>query len=635
MGESQSSLSAQKNEHVGVGISSSPRETPMFWWLCFGLILLAGGFLRFWRLGHQSIWCDESATAMRVSGSMHALIKSLDRQGFPPGWYVLLLGWRHMLESLFGLPKWLAMSVTALRVLPAILGTLLVPVAYWLGRQWFDRRGALLVMLLAAVNPFLGYYSRDLKMYSACYFTIALNMALFFQWLRTRRVWPWGWLLLASALAMTAIDFLSWMIIPAQLAALLLRPREKWRRPDVPLWLATVCLMGGLTAGWYYRFSNFAKVTVGHDSAGPVGWVGLYNQMDWHTFAGLPTVHLLGFLWPVYPPTPRMLNWLGLSPGFNEHLATRSIPWLAHLELALAAILFAVLILGLVPWQRLLSPEHTIRAEAEADERPGRWWHVAIWLGLPLIFFGLGSLPKSSPWSLYPHFVMWQQRYLGPLVMAWVLWLVAALVRLPGWWLRASLASLFVLVMLGFSLTSHLLCRQEPWNFIYPTALKFFNPKTPDGMRLVCARPSHPFGDQTYAMLTALHQTPKQLKGSDMFPRPGNVATVPLPPVILLPSIAGLWESQIAEASQDRALKSLVLADRWGDIKTGPLSIRAISARLGSGWRLVQECRFRWYYQWWFYFYSPWRVRVWQRVAGVPPGTAPATLHRPLSLRPK
>ena len=165
-------------------------------WIALILLTALGAFLRFWRLGYQAYWTDEGYTAIRTRDSFSLLLGQLRDQGFPPGWYLLIRWWRIILQQF--MPAGDAFGPQYLRLVPAFFGALTVPAMYFLARQFTDRKGSLLVMLLAAVNPFLIYYSRDIKMYAALYFFATLNMALFFHWQTTHRHLLWFPLFLLS-----------------------------------------------------------------------------------------------------------------------------------------------------------------------------------------------------------------------------------------------------------------------------------------------------------------------------------------------------------------------------------------------------------------------------------------------------
>ena len=76
-------------------------STAMLWFLLLGLTAL-GGFLRFWRLGYQTYWTDESATIGRIRGSFEYMLMRLSDQGFPPGWYAMLRAWCIGIENYTG-----------------------------------------------------------------------------------------------------------------------------------------------------------------------------------------------------------------------------------------------------------------------------------------------------------------------------------------------------------------------------------------------------------------------------------------------------------------------------------------------------------------------------------------------------
>ncbi len=231
-----------------------------------------------------------------------------------------------------GLSSGVAYDPYHLRMLPAIFGTLTVPAMYFLARQFTDRRGALLVMLLAAVNPFLIYYARDIKMYAAFWFFVVLNSALFFQWQTTRKHLIWFPLYLITGVLMTSLHAMAWAMVALHLIFLLTRPRPRpW---DAPLWVVAAGAMAWLPYYWHEIYLDPAKAMARIEDPNDRGliWIRDYTDMSWRTIASLPTSNVLGYLWPVYPPDARTRNWFVLGNDFNEHLATRSWEWMARWE---------------------------------------------------------------------------------------------------------------------------------------------------------------------------------------------------------------------------------------------------------------------------------------------------------------
>ncbi len=612
-----SAAGSASGEHGG---GPSGRQRLLFW-LTFSGVFAFGCFLRFWHLGEQSLWCDETATLSRVSGSFTYLLNSLVAQGFPPGWYAFLWLWLQFLTNVLHLPAGLATTPEYLRALGAALGTLNVAAGYFLARQFMSSRAALFIMLLVAVNPFLVYYSRDLKMYSAFYLMVTLNMALFLRW-QNGRHWIWWPLFILSGMGMMAFNLLGWFLIPVQLVWLLFKRR--YRAMDVPLWTLTVGLLAAATAGWYRFHSMWVDHLVLHNGPLGIGWLPGYNIITWHTVLSAPTVALLGILWPLYPPTPRIINWYRLGPHYLQHLQTRSMPWLAELELSLVILSFVILLAGLLPWR------HWLGETKDSEKHPGKWWHVAVWIFLPTLFFILASLPPQNHWSLYPHRVIWLQRYMGFMAVAWVLWLGTAIIRLPTRPVRVLVGGLLTLAILASALTNNLICRSEPWAFINRPIMRYYNPKDHLGMFIAYSQGSnHPFDDPAISMLE-LRQIP--LRNIPVWNLP-NPLWFKIPRYRLLYDTVQQWLGVIHWARLNAGLHTLVLADRMGDIHTGPLSTPAVRRELGRQWKLVKTVRFNWYFQWQYYFYSPMRVRVFQRI---PPARHPlpnTAQSRPASKR--
>ncbi len=581
---------------AGVGGTTAAIGGPKrkLFWLAFFSIIAGGAFLRFWRISHQSYWCDEEFTISRVDASFHWVLQALNQQGFPPGWYVTLWGYIWLLTHWLHIPKGTALTADYLRLVPAFLGTLMVPGAYFLARQFTWRWQSLLIMLLVAVNPFLIYYSRDLKMYGAFYLLTTLNAALYFKWQSSDRQWLWYPLWACTGAAMLLTDTLGWFLVGIELLWLIFKQRHRpW---DVPLWCFGTGAMGAMPT-WWYLYQN--RWFINH-ARNVVPWVQLYNGINWRTIVGLPCVHLLGFLWPVYPPTQRMIHWFSLPPHFSHNLAGQTIPWLAEAEFWIAIGVGLILMWGLVPrWQR--------GKPAPTEKRPmGRWWHLALWIALPMTIFALGSLPKHSHWSIYPHHVIWHQRYLGFIAMAWVLWLGMALAKLPTRILRYSAGAAVVLVCTAFALTNQLFYRQIIWKPVEKVAIRYFSPAHPKQMVLACPRWTHGVGTLGFDWMSVRHIDPHDYSWRD------------LPIIRRLPDAPLPWIHLMRWVNADQSVRTLVTVEDMPLDISRPLEQIAIPQALGTNWKLITAKSYQWHYQWWFYFYTTWHVQVWQRTATHP-----------------
>ncbi len=114
--------------------------------------------LRLWRLTYHSFWFDEAVSAGWAGWRAADIVRvgmelTLDKH--PPVYYLLLRGW----TLLFGA------SDAAIRSLGALLGAGAVFPIFALGQRWQGRAVGAVAALLAAINPFLVWYSQEARMF--------------------------------------------------------------------------------------------------------------------------------------------------------------------------------------------------------------------------------------------------------------------------------------------------------------------------------------------------------------------------------------------------------------------------------------------------------------------------------------
>ena len=131
------------------------RRHPRFDMVALGALVLLLAFL--WGRGRQTwYWLDEGI-ALGISSHPLSDIPALLRlDGSPPLYYLLLGAWM----SLFGATE----SVTHL--LSLLFALAMVPAAFWAGSSLFGRRAGWVAALLVAINPFLGAYANETRMYT-------------------------------------------------------------------------------------------------------------------------------------------------------------------------------------------------------------------------------------------------------------------------------------------------------------------------------------------------------------------------------------------------------------------------------------------------------------------------------------
>ncbi len=164
------------------------------------LTMAAGIAIRFWGLGHQSLWVDEGYTLeLTAKNSIRDLIVTLTTSGasdsFMPGYEIVLYFWRGLFGS----------SVEAARALSAVFGSAALVVctmAAW--RNW-GRKAALWTAALAGSSAYALYYSQEARSYASLHL-ISASLLLVYLECRSPRANRW-WRLGLAGLAGLAMWF--------------------------------------------------------------------------------------------------------------------------------------------------------------------------------------------------------------------------------------------------------------------------------------------------------------------------------------------------------------------------------------------------------------------------------------------
>jgi mannosyltransferase len=122
-------------------------------WLLFLAIVI-----RLANLTYHSLWYDEVVStfwAARPAGEIVRVGLALTQDKHPPLYYLLLRGW----TTLFG------QSDFSARSLGALIGALAVLPIYGIGTRLGGRRAGIIAGFLLALNPFLVWYSQEVRMF--------------------------------------------------------------------------------------------------------------------------------------------------------------------------------------------------------------------------------------------------------------------------------------------------------------------------------------------------------------------------------------------------------------------------------------------------------------------------------------
>ncbi len=128
-------------------------------------ITALGLVLRIWEIGKKGIWLDEAFSVWlgwQPLGDLLGWLLKVDQH--PPLYYSLLHFWIKLAGD----------DPTDVRLLSALLGTLTIPVIFFLGRRLMGPAVGLIAALILALSPFHVRFAQETRMYTA----LALNASL-------------------------------------------------------------------------------------------------------------------------------------------------------------------------------------------------------------------------------------------------------------------------------------------------------------------------------------------------------------------------------------------------------------------------------------------------------------------------
>jgi asparagine N-glycosylation enzyme membrane subunit Stt3 len=154
-------------------------------------LTLIGAILRLYHLGYNSLWLDEVSTLNFAVQSIPDIWKATTAGEFnPPLFY-----WTEHIMLLLG------RSEEVLRLIPALLGILTIPLIYLVGKEFMDRNTGIIAAAAFAFSPFLIYYSQEARAYSMMLFFVAFSMVFYFRALKNNNFPDWALFGILSALA--------------------------------------------------------------------------------------------------------------------------------------------------------------------------------------------------------------------------------------------------------------------------------------------------------------------------------------------------------------------------------------------------------------------------------------------------
>ncbi len=195
------------------------------WWPLAAITILAA-ILRLSTLGEQSFWYDEAFTPVHVlrSGLITTLHNVVHTENTPPLWYVLE----------WAVSRALGTGVVALRLLSALAGIAMVPVAWLIGRELASRRAAIATATFVAVNPLFVWYSQEARAYGLFVLAASLALLCFLRALRDPGTRHLAEFAIAASLALLSHYFAVFLLIPMALWLLWSAAPTGSHREDTP-----------------------------------------------------------------------------------------------------------------------------------------------------------------------------------------------------------------------------------------------------------------------------------------------------------------------------------------------------------------------------------------------------------------
>lgn len=210
--------------------------------LLVALITLFGAAIRFYHLNAVSLRGDEAFTVLHWMreplAQTLANIATVDPQG--PLNYLLYRAYSLVVGS----------QEQIVRLLPALISVIGIPVMYALAARLFGRRGGLVAALLWVVHPFLIWHAQDARSYAIWSVTNPLALWLALRALRIGRRVDWLLFVFAAVLSLYTYYLELFTVAALNLYVFL----TCWRRREVLLrWIAAEVAVVLLIAPWYLQ----------------------------------------------------------------------------------------------------------------------------------------------------------------------------------------------------------------------------------------------------------------------------------------------------------------------------------------------------------------------------------------------
>jgi mannosyltransferase len=217
-------------------------ENKVVQYALLGLIVLVAAVLRFYKLGAWSLWIDEVFTINRAQAHYSSL--ELMLRNIPPhtNWVPVSLLFISGAMSALGINEW------SVRLVPALIGILSIPILYFVTSKVFGTRVALISALLLAVSPWHIMWSQNGRFYTALMLFYLLTATAIYFGLEYNKPW---YLVAALPLFYLALSerMIAAFVVPVIIVYLLLLVILPFTKPPGLNWKNLLILSIPLIAG--------------------------------------------------------------------------------------------------------------------------------------------------------------------------------------------------------------------------------------------------------------------------------------------------------------------------------------------------------------------------------------------------
>jgi len=286
------------------------------------LVVLFAFFLRIFRIGAQELWIDEAYSYLLAAQPDWFGLPTL-ANNTPPLYHFVLRVWMSLLGE----------DETAIRLVSAIFGTLLVAAVIWTGREIFSPSVGLWSGCFAAIAPFHIFYSQEARSYALLALALTLTYGTLARAIRVNTPISWGLVTASAGLALYSHYFAVLGLLPTVLFLWAL-PQSPSGRPPWNRYLIAMGTAAAIFLPWGLAAYHLAP----HPLEDP--------SFDW-----------LRINWLTMPPAlaiPKSFEMLGL--GGHSDLVLTHVKQFRNLDFPFWARLLGLIILSglfvyaMLPW---------------------------------------------------------------------------------------------------------------------------------------------------------------------------------------------------------------------------------------------------------------------------------------------